>query len=227
MRVQAFDYSVNLLQAILWQYNDAERLQTLLAEKQVWYDENQTAFWEDWFHDVFNLQSCNAFGLDVWSIILDIPLQLGPSININKPIFGFNNLVPENNYKNLNNGNFVRPGAVIPFTIPQRRLLLRLRYFQLITRGAVLEINKFLKEVFAEPGLNYTGNVYVLDGLDMSMTYVFTAYVPSQLIYMFQNYDILPRPAGVLRKIIVATGKVFGFGAFNQNFGNGNFMEVF
>lgn len=227
MRVQEFDYSVDLLRALLWQYNDAKRLQTLLFEKQEWYDDNQSNFWANWFTDVFDLRSANAFGLDVWAIILNIPLELGPPINIHKPIFGFNNLIPENNYQNLNNGNFVVPGGVIAFTIPQRRLLLRLRYFQLVTRGAVLEINKFLKYVFSEPGLAYSGDVYVLDGLDMTMTYVFTAYVPSQLIYMFQNYDILPRPCGVKLKIIVATGKIFGFGPFNQNLDNGNFMEVF
>lgn len=220
MRNQAFDFSVDLMQSLLWQYNEAVNLQTLIAEKQEWYNINQTEFWENWFIDVFNLQSCNDFGLDVWSKILNIPLQVGLPINFNKPIFGFNS-----NVKNFNNGNFVRPGASLAFTVPQKRLLLRLRYFQLVTTGAIPEVNDFLALVFAEPGLAYTGKVYLLDGLNMSITYVFTAYIPYQLIFMFQNYDILPRCNGVKRKIVVQTGKIFGFGPFNQNFNNGNFMQ--
>lgn len=226
MRIQSIDYSTNITQSLLWQYNEAIHLQSLVEQKQTWYDVNQSQFWSDWFHDVFDLQSANEFGLNVWSIILNIPIQLGLPINLDKPIFGFNQDTPINDYTNFDNGNFVRVNGQISFTGPQKRLLLRLRYFQLTTRCDVLDINRFLKFVFAEPDLNYGGDVYVLDGLDMSITYVFTEYLPPELVLMFTGYDILPRPEGVLLKIVVPTGKIFGFGDFNQNFGNGNFMEL-
>ncbi len=38
--IQNFDYSVNLLQALLWQYNEAKNLQGILEAKQTWYDIN-------------------------------------------------------------------------------------------------------------------------------------------------------------------------------------------
>src|ERR1700733_14966336 len=71
--IQQFDFSVNLLQAILWQYNDAINLQALLEAKDSWYFNNQTQFWNHWFNNVFNLATANDFGLAVWSIILGQP----------------------------------------------------------------------------------------------------------------------------------------------------------
>ena len=75
--IQLFDFSVDLLRAILWQYNDATRLQSLLQQKQDWYNEQQTEFWSSWYRDVFNLDTANDFGLAVWSIILEVPLTIG------------------------------------------------------------------------------------------------------------------------------------------------------
>ena len=72
--IQEFDFSVDLLQAILWQYNNATSLQSLLNSEQAWVIENQTEFWENWLRDVFDLRTANEFGLSVWSIILGIPL---------------------------------------------------------------------------------------------------------------------------------------------------------
>ena len=57
MKIQALDYSLNLLRAMLWQYNDAARLEGLLRAKQAWYDQNQTEFWEAWVRDVFDLDA--------------------------------------------------------------------------------------------------------------------------------------------------------------------------
>ena len=34
MNIQEFDFSVDILQALLWQYNDATKLQALLQKKQ-------------------------------------------------------------------------------------------------------------------------------------------------------------------------------------------------
>jgi hypothetical protein len=70
---QSFDFSVNLLQALIWRYNKVERLLALLQSKQDWFDTNQEGFWSDWFNNVFNLDTANEFGCNVWAIILGIP----------------------------------------------------------------------------------------------------------------------------------------------------------
>lgn len=215
-KIQAFDYSVDLLRAILWQYNDAERLQALLDAKQSWYNDNQTAFWTDWYRDVFNLQTANDFGLSVWAIILDIPIvvTVEPS-DPGKPTWGYGQY-----HKNYNNGNFSRrtPGAV-HLTTEQSRTVLRMRYFQLTSRGTVPEINAFLDILFGD-----LGGAYVIDALDMSMIYVFLFALPSQLQFVFERYDILPRPAAVGVSYLSLPAIPWGFDEYNENFDNGNFF---
>ena len=50
MNIQQFDYSVDVLNVVLWQYNEAKNLLSLLNDKQAWLDVNQTAFWENWYN---------------------------------------------------------------------------------------------------------------------------------------------------------------------------------
>lgn len=214
MRIQAFDYSLDLLRAILWQYNDAARLQLLLEQKQEWYDVEYSSFWNDWVRDVFDLRTANNFGLAVWAIILGLPLSLTSGQEPSATIWGFGS-----HHYNFNRGNFAPSVSGIQLTMAEKRLILRLRYFQLTTRGAIPNINRFLKIVFAE----YAGQVYVLDGLDMTITYVFTFLPPPNLLLALQNFDVLPRPAGVGINYVVSVRESFGFGPVHQNFERGTF----
>lgn len=223
MMIQLFDYSVDLLQAILWQYNEALRLQSLLQSKQAWYDLNQEDFWIGWYNDVFNLVTATDFGLAIWARILNIPLY----ININPepddaPIFGFNEVPSINTYVNFENGNFSNQGSSIFLTTEQQRLVLRLRYYQLISRGAIPEINSFLNALFSPTG----GACWAIDNFDMTMTYVFNFPIDSTLLQVIEMLDVFPRPAGVGVTFEVLNDSVFGFGDNNQNFGNGNFFTL-
>lgn len=213
MRVQAVDFSVNLLQALLWQYNEALRLQSLLEDKQTWYNVEYSQFWTDWYRDVFDLRTANDFGLSVWAVILNIPLTITSGATPSGDLWGFGAF-----RKNFNRGNFAPSTSGIRLTTAQKRLVLQLRYFQLVTRGAIPEINKFLAWVFAP-----LGKVYVLDGLDMSMNYVFTFAPPSQLRFVLETYDVLPRPAGVKVNYVTSIRDTFGFGPFHRNFNRGTF----
>lgn len=216
MSVQAFDFSVDLLRAILWQYNDAARLQGLLERKAAWYAENHAGFWTDWVADVFDLRTANDFGLAVWAIILDVPLAITASPDDpGKPVWGFG---PYRN--NFNNGNFATTSGA-GLTTAQKRLVLRLRYFQLTTRATVPEINAFMAYLFAD-----LGPVYVLDGLDMTAHYIFAFPIDSKLATVLSDYDLLPRPAGVLVRFSNPTVRdVFGFGLYHVNFNRGNFYR--
>lgn len=212
MRIQEFDYSVDILQAILWKYDEAVTLQSLLSQKQDWYTVNQTEFWSNWYNDVFNLLTANDFGLSVWAQILGLPIFINTNPDpVGKPIWGFGT-----NYKNFTHGNFSNSNQNISLPTEQKRIILRLRYFQLITRGAAPEVNAFLQIVFAD-----YGSVYMLDGLDMSITYVFTFTPPPNLLTVLKDYDILPRPAGVGIKYVINPGQYFGFGSAYKNFDNG------
>lgn len=210
---QQFDFSVNIMQALLWEYNDATNLQQLLQQEQDWYDINQTEFWQSWFDNVFNLATANEFGLGVWAIILGIPLTIIQPASDSEP-WGFG---PFN--KNFNNGSFANiSGSVAGLTLEEQRIILQLRYFQLTSNGTVLAINAFLKTLFAAYGA-----VYVLDGLDMTCDYIFRFRPSRSLMLALKNLDLLPRPAGVKINIRIAVGGVWGFGPFWANFNNGSF----
>jgi len=216
MNIQTFDFSVNLLKALLWQHNDATRLETLVRNKQAWYDENQQGFWENWLTDVFDLRTANDFGLSVWAIILDVPLSVSSQNDASdKPIWGFGAY-----RQNFGNGNFASTSGA-ELTTEQKRLILRLRYFQLVNTGTVTEINKFFAYLF-EP----LGVAWVNDGFAMNARYVFEFPLGSALELILTEYDLLPRPAGVrIDYVIIGEADGWGFGRYRENFNNGNFYH--
>lgn len=218
MKIQAFDFSVNLMRAMLWQYNDAARLEALVRQKQEWFDAENQGFWEDWQRDVFDLRTANAFGLSVWAIILDMPLTIesGSTPGEERLIFGF-----ATDDENFSHGNF-EPWVALPLSVEQSRLILRLRYYQLVTRGTVPEINQFLQALFSD-----LGSAYVVDGLNMTARYVFGFPLSTDLQQVFSFFDLLPRPAGVLVDYVVIPDAVtWGFGRYHLNFDNGNFHNA-
>ena len=218
MNIQEFDYSIDLLQALLWQYDSATNIQAILAAKNDWYLTNQTEFWSYWYNDVFNLETANAFGLTVWSIILNQPLSYGLSPDADKPIWGLGPFT--NNNVNYNNGNFsIGSNPLLVLTEAEQRLVLQLRYFQLVTRGAVTEVNAFLKYVF-----NFTygapNSCYMLDNFNMFISYVFNFLVPVRVIRFLDHFDLLPRPAGVGVGYIILPVPLWGFGLPTNNYVN-------
>lgn len=191
--VQGFDFSVDLLRALLWQYNEAANLQGLLERKSQWYGMNQTEFWNDWHTDVFNLATANDFGLNVWSVILgqSIYTNFNPSPS-SKKSWGFGAA-----HVNFTRGNFnTQSGGTFQLPAEAARLLLQLRYFQLVSSGTVPETNRMLKYLFGTQGA-----AYLVDNHDMTQTYVFEFTPTSIQQYLFNNFDVLPRPAGVYSSI--------------------------
>lgn len=213
-QIQQFDFSVDLLKALLWQYDNAPNLQGLLAYREQFYVTNQKEFWENWIRDVFDLRTANDFGLQVWSIILGQPIFTSNPPSGLEEVFGFDaaNL-------NFDNGNFGSSfGYTYRLPTESARLLLRLRYFQLTSSGTIPEINRMLKYLFGD-----AGTAYLIDNHDMTQTYYFSFAFTSELQYIFSNFDILPRPAGVKSEITNGTELFFGFGENNENFDNGSF----
>lgn len=195
-RNQAFNFSVDVLSALLWQYNEAPALTEVLEQKQAWYDLNQKLFWQNWINDVFDLRTANDFGCAVWSIILRLPLAIEYDVPDGPP-WGFGPYTsggpPDEGNMNFDRGNFqALVPTVLPLTLDQKRIALQMRYFQLFTHGAVPQINAMLKRLFGKYGL-----AYVEDHLDMTMTYHFAFKMPHPLLFLFNYYDLLPRPSGV------------------------------
>jgi len=210
--LRAFDAATG---AILWQYDKAPNLLGIMQAKQDWYDAEVAEFWRAWYRDVFDLRTANEFGLAVWGVILNLPLYVDESASpADYPAFGFASYG-----MNFDNGNFATdvPGANT-LTLDQRRIVLRLRYYQLTTRATIPEINRILADVFG-PGV-----CYALDGYNMTMTYVWVVPQPSALLNLLRDFDILPRPAGVSISTTDANLEGFEFANYGYNFDNGNFV---
>ncbi|MFN6885292.1 DUF2612 domain-containing protein, partial [Proteus mirabilis] len=166
MNIQQFDYHSDLLQAILWQYENADKLKSLAHFKADYFHQSTVLFWQNWYRDIFNIDTANDFGLAVWGRILDVPLGIDISPSEKTKIgFGFGK-------KKANfNANFRRnTDYTLSLTLDQKRMLIRMRYFNLTQSPTVTNINQFLKRFFWRG----ESKVFVLDPFDMTyMYYVF------------------------------------------------------
>lgn len=213
--IQEIAYDTRMMQTLLWQHNDATKLQAILEKKQAWYEENHKKFWENWYTDVFDLRTANEFGCAVWSEILQIQLAIPLSASAASPnAWGF-----DDHRINFDNAGFTTgAGGFIKLSLEQKRTILRIRYFQLVSRGTIPECNYCAREVFG-PG------VYALDGEDMTITYVFQTEPTAKTKIILNYYDIMPRPAGVKVKYLTLPNTAWGFGEHRVNFNNAGFAQ--
>ena len=175
---------IDVTKVLLWQYNSAEKLQQIIEYKQAWLEENHNQFWSDWARDVFDIRTCNDFGLNVWSAILGVSFESAGS-NGTKNIFGFGP------YRiNFYQSNFsVLAGGGVILTTEQKRIVLQLRYLYMTSRGTVSEINESLQILFTD--------AYITDNYDMTMTINFVTPATSAAMFILQNYEVIPVPSGV------------------------------
>lgn len=190
-----FDSSVDLVRALLWQHDNATALRSLIESKQDWYNTNQATFWDNWYRDVFNVDTANDFGLAVWGRILNVGLGLQVDSTIGIPHFGFGIY-----HRNFENGSFARAtSGEQALSTDQKRLIIRLRYYQLISRGTVVEINEAMARIFGD-----LGQVFVRDPLDMSkITYVFKFEPSSRIRLILDRMNLLPRPSGIGSEYVI------------------------
>ena len=209
MTVQQFDFSVNVLQSLIWQYNDATSLQTLIEKKQEWIDENWRDFWDNWYRDVFDLRTANDFGLSVWSKILGVQFTL--SEDIPTVVFSF-----DGGGQTFDNAGFLSGGALV-LTKEQKRTILQLRYRQMTSKATVDDVYYAVSQILSGGG--------VLDNLDMSMTLTMSDYPDGYSLFILDNYEhVIPRPAGVKFNRRFGYSNWFGFeGSGGQSFDNSSF----
>lgn len=216
--IQSFDFTTNELAALIWQYENSPNIRTLVQNKQSFYDQNQTAFWENFYTNIFNLKTANDFGLAVWSIILGAPIAYIITAG-GSPSWGFGT-----NHVNFTNGNFSSVnGSNSTYTLSTEtaRVILQLQYFKLIGTCTVPAINRALKYIFSA---NY-GSVYLYDNLDMRQEYIFDFVPPSDMQFAFNNFDVLPRPAGVGSSWTTFIEAPWGFNSDASNFNHSNFTD--
>lgn len=72
MKTYTPDNTTNLLRAVLWQYDRAEKLKALISSQQDFFQGSVTDFWNEWRSNIFNLATADSLGLAVWGKIIGI-----------------------------------------------------------------------------------------------------------------------------------------------------------
>lgn len=174
---------------VLSQYACAPSLNTLIAAWNQALD--PTNLIETWYTQVWNLETAQGYGLDVWGRIVGVQRVLTLS---DQSVFGFaeaqdlteqpfnsaawyNGTVTTSNYR-LSDTAF--------------RQLIQAKALANVTDGSVVSLNTILMTLFAGQG-----DAWVQDNGSMSMTYTFN-FAPSPVqIALIQTSGVLTRPAGV------------------------------
>lgn len=126
MKILNVNNKADILSSVLWQYDGAAKLKSLIKAKQAFTDTNLTAFWQNWYRNVFNIDTADSFGLAVWGRILQFPRQFtGPD------------------------------GSLQTFDDNQYRLLLKGQILKFRSGGTVPDINLYLKTIFEDFGPAY------------------------------------------------------------------------
>lgn len=192
-----FTFETNLIQNIIWQYENAEKLKSIITQKNDWYNTNLNEFWQKIVNDFLNIQSANDWGLNLWGKILDVSRIYnvnGKQITLSKELF--------------------------------RRLILgKLQLIK--SNGTVPEINKYLNFIFKDYATPTTNAAIVKDNFDMSVYYVLNFEPTDEELALIYSRTFLPTPAGVLDKVYLLEQKsIFGFyGTGFQPWGQAPFWD--
>lgn len=185
----AFDYR----KTVISQYANSPTLVQLIENASAYID--PAANIDAFFDMMWNIDTAQGYGLDVWGRILGVERTLQvPTAGVR--YFGFKQAVGlyitgfglgrfYGGSKNINS-NYT-------MTDDQYRQVLLAKAAANISDGSARGINQILLALF--PG---RGNAYIQDNGDMTMTYVFDfALTPVEVATIAQS-GVLPRPTGVL-----------------------------
>lgn len=177
-----FTFDTNLIQNVLWQYENAAGLKSLISQKEEWYSTNLNVFWQKIVDDFLNIKTATDWGLNLWGKIL-----------------------------NVSRIYYVNGEQITLSTELYRRLILG-KMSLIRSNGTVPEINKYLNFIFSDHTTNDTYAAVVQDNNDMSVYYVLNFTPTDEELALIYSRTFLPTPAGVLDKIYLLDQTIiFGF----------------
>ncbi|GBR56528.1 DUF2612 domain-containing protein [Gluconobacter sphaericus] len=179
----------NIGQTILSQYANAAPVYSIIEARNQAID--PSALIDDWYNHVWNVQTAQGYGLDVWGRIVGVSRVL---------------TLTSANYLGFEEANdltevgwnqapwYSGSSATTNYRLSDSayRQLIYAKALSNISDGSILSINAVLMTLFGAQG-----DAYVKDNGDMTMTYVFD-FVPTDVqVSIIQTSGVLPRPTGV------------------------------
>lgn len=178
---------------IISQYSNSPVLDALILSFNAAIDQTENI---DNFYDmIFNIATAQGYGLDVWGRIVGVGRTLQFPGDINQ--FGFNEA---NSWTGFGQGGFYSGGGTTTnfmLSDPDFRTLIYAKAAGNISDGSIPAINNILMTLFP-----HRGRCYVVDGLDMTLTYAFEFTLTPVELAIVQLSGVLPNPAGVAINIL-------------------------
>lgn len=181
------------------QFGNSPRLMGMLESFNDAVD--PAALVDDFYTKVWNIDTAVGYGLDVWGRIVGVGRVLTIPVDLStEPYFGFSEAVGGSRIDTFGFAPFFGGGTpTTSFTLldADYRTLILVKAFTNITDCSAKSINRALMLLF--PG---RGNAYVIDNLDMTVTYRFKFdLTPVELAILTQS-GVIPRTTGVLVSIV-------------------------
>lgn len=156
---------------------------------------DSTANIENFYDQVWNIDTAEGWGLDFWGEIVGVSRIL----TVTSQYFGFANANDVNivgfDQAPLYSGQSLTGN--VSLTDDAFRTLIRAKAAANISDCSIPSINAIMTTLFGSSGV-----CYCTDGLDMTMTYVFEFTLSPVQISIIETAGVLPRPAGVSATIV-------------------------
>jgi len=191
---------INVADTILTQYADSPKLKSII------YSFNEAVgidrFINDFYEMVWDINTADTYGLDVWGKIVVVSRQL--TLTENKIVFGFGEALSTpsalDDPQPFDQAPFYTSDVLtstVTLTNDVYRKLIMMKAAANISDCTIPNLNKLLSYMFSDRGRCYVRN----DG-DMKMSYVFEFLLTQPDLAIVQSSGALPAPVGVTVNIV-------------------------
>ncbi len=195
---------IDVEQTIISQYGNSATITQLVRNMNQYIDPR--ADFDAFYNFVWNVETAQGFGLDIWGRIVNISREL--TIPAALTYFGYNEASP---------GSY--PFGEAPFFVASSdatqtyrladdayRVLILTKALANISAVNAPTLNRLMQNLFAE-----RGRCYVNDMGGMQLRYTFEFLLTDFEYAIMTQSGAIPRPAGVGAYIITTDAPVFGF----------------
>ncbi len=191
---------LNVEQTIQSQYANSPTIVQLIQNMNGYLDPSANI--DDFFDYVWNIDTAQGYGLDLWGRIVGVNRVLQITTT---DYFGFEGPSGASgqpwNQAPFYNGEALTANYAL--TDDAFRTLVLAKALANICNATIQAINQILINLFGASGpLPVAGNCYCTDGENMTMTYTFgSTLTPLQTAIVYQS-GVLPRPCGVSATVV-------------------------
>lgn len=206
---------------ILTQYSASQKLLSIIDtfNQAISLDD----FTDEFIEKVWDLTTCQTYGLDVWGKIVGVSRYVTAPIESSSFGFGEANDANPEYPTPFNDAPFyggVQETTNVRLEDDAYRTLIFCKAFTNISIATIPEINRFLKMLFYQ-----RGRAYCVNYRDMTMGITFEFELAPYEESILTNYEVTPVPSGVQVNIRQVVSPYFGFSTDAYPFNDGTFYR--